>query len=86
MKKKIESEKIERITLKHIFHELKQQRREIMAAIDNLNTAVSGLQTTVTAVQNAIVALKAVPNNDVAIQTAADNIAAATSTLNQSIQ
>lgn len=62
-----------------------KQGERIMAAIDNLTQAVNGLTAKVGEVQVAITALKAVPNNDEAIQAAADAIVKATSDLGDSI-
>ncbi len=58
----------------------------IMAAIDNLNQSVVDLNAQVVAVQAAIAALKSVPNNDAAIQSAADSINTAITTLGDAIK
>lgn len=83
----------ERITIKHIHSELiklqqenKKQGELIMNAIENLNAAVNNLNATVASVQTAIAALKVQPNNDAAIQSAADSITSAVNTLNSTIQ
>lgn len=85
--------RMERLTIKHLHHELMQLKQEvkkqgenIMSAIENLTQAIAGLNTTVIAVSAKIDALKTVPNNDAVIQSAADSVTAATNTLNQVIQ
>lgn len=54
------------------------RRRDIMAAIDNLKTAVTGLQSEVAL---DLAALQNLPSNDTAIQAAADAVNAETAKL-----
>jgi len=86
---KIHKTESKRLTIKHLHWELTQvqlKQEIIMAAIDNLQSAINNLNTTVTAVQTAIESLKLQPNNDATIQDAADKITQATATLNAAIQ
>lgn len=55
-----------------------KRRRDIMAAIDNLKTAVTGLQSEVAL---DLAALQNLPSNDTAIQAAADAVNAETAKL-----
>ena len=73
MRRHSEEEQL-RILLDHIT----QSERRIMAAIDDLNTAV---QANTAATQAAVAALGAVVNNDPAIEAAATTIAANTASL-----
>lgn len=78
----------ERLTIKHLHWELTQvqERMEsIMTALENLQSAIAGLNTTTQSVVTKIAELKNVPNNDAAIQSAADSISAATTALNSAI-
>lgn len=59
-----------------------KQRRDIMSAIDTLNTSVTNLQSEVT---TAIAALQTLPNNDAAITTAATNIDAVTAQIKTAV-